>query len=60
MIIAFCCGIAATAFAQDAEKKEEVCFESRKGASEITKREIKPGWPNVKCSPKTGALDRAP
>ena len=35
--------------------KEEVCFESRKGASEVTKREIKPGLPNVKCSPKTGA-----
>ena len=55
MILAFCCGIAAFAFAQDAEKKDDVCFESRKGASEITKREIKPGWPNVKCSPTTGA-----
>ena len=43
MIIAFCCGIAATAFAQNAEKKEEVCFQSRKGASEISKRENKPG-----------------
>ena len=32
-----------------------ICFESRKGASEVTKRDIKPGWPNVKCSPKTGA-----
>ena len=32
-----------------------VCFESRKGSSEITQREITPGWPNVKCSPTTGA-----
>ena len=55
MILAVLCGMAATALAQDAEKKDEVCFESRKGASEITKREIKPGLPNVKCSPTTGA-----
>ena len=34
---------------------ETVCFESRKGASEVTKRDLQPGWPNVKCSPKTGA-----
>ena len=32
-----------------------VCFESRKGATEVTQRELKPGWPNVKCSPTTGA-----
>jgi hypothetical protein len=32
-----------------------VCFESRKGSSEITQREIQPWLPNVKCSPKTGA-----
>ena len=39
-----------------AETKEPVvCFESRKGASEITQKEIKPGWPNVKCSPTTNA-----
>jgi hypothetical protein len=39
-----------------AEKpKEAVCFESRKGASEITQREIKPGLLNVTCSPETGA-----
>ena len=36
-------------------KEPLVCFESRKGASEVTQREIKPGWPNVKCSPTTGA-----
>lgn len=48
----------AGAFAQDAAKaqaKETVCFESRKGASEIVQREIKPGLFNVKCSPTTGA-----
>ena len=35
--------------------KEEACFESRKGASEVTTLEIAPGLPNVKCSPVTGA-----
>ncbi len=34
---------------------EVVCFESRKGATELTQREIQPGLPNVKCSPTTGA-----
>ena len=34
-----------------------VCFESRKGgATDVTQRDIKPGWPNVKCSPTTGAV----
>lgn len=55
MILAFCCGMASTVLAQEAAK-EEVCFESRKGASEVTKRELRPGWPNVKCSPKTGGV----
>ena len=41
--------------APEAPKEPLVCFESRKGASEVTQRDIKPGWPNVKCSPKTGA-----
>jgi len=40
---------------EEAAKEPVVCFESRKGASEITQQEIKPGWPNVKCSPTTGA-----
>ena len=35
---------------------EVTCFESRKGASEIVKRDLNPGVPNVKCSPKTGAV----
>ena len=38
-----------------AEAKEVVCFESRKGASEVIQCELKPGLPNVKCSPRTGA-----
>ncbi len=42
--------------ATEAAAKEPLsCFESRKGASEITQKDIKPGWPNVKCSPTTGA-----
>ena len=42
---------------QEATETKEplVCFESRKGASEITQKEIKPGLPNVKCSPTTNA-----
>lgn len=53
-LFALCCMASSALFAQEA-KPDEPCFESRKGASEITKREIKPGLPNVKCSPKTGA-----
>lgn len=34
---------------------EVVCFESRKGATEVTQKDVRPGWPNVKCSPVTGA-----
>ncbi len=67
MILAFCCGMMTSALAQEQKAaaaqapaaqppQETVCFESRKGASEVTKRDIQPGWPNVKCSPKTGAV----
>jgi len=52
MILAFCCGIISFAFSAE----EVTCFESRKGASEVIKRDLKPGLPNVKCSPKTGAV----
>jgi hypothetical protein len=38
-----------------APKEPVVCFESRKGASDINQQEIKPGLLNVKCSPTTGA-----
>ena len=40
---------------EEAAKEPLVCFESRKGASEIPQKDVKPGWPNVKCSPTTGA-----
>lgn len=46
---------AASEPAAAAEPQEEICFESRKGYTEVTKREIEPGLPNVKCSPTTGA-----
>ncbi len=55
---AFYATIAAETAAQPAAepaKEPTVCFESRKGATEINKREIAPGLPNVKCSPRTGA-----
>lgn len=39
-----------------AAEEEVICFESRKGASEVVKRDLQPGLPNVKCSPKTGAV----
>jgi hypothetical protein len=48
-------GAAAPGAAAASAPAEVVCFESRKGASEVVKRDIKPGWPNVKCSPTTGA-----
>jgi hypothetical protein len=38
------------------QPQEVICFESRKGASEVTQRDLKPGLPNVRCSPKTGAV----
>ena len=36
--------------------EEVVCFESRKGASEVTKKDVAEGWPNVKCSTRTGGV----
>jgi hypothetical protein len=56
MILAFCCGMISSAFSQPAPQPETTCFESRKGASEVVKRDLQPGWPNVKCSPMTGAV----
>ncbi|MBK7613154.1 MAG: hypothetical protein IPJ08_01485 [Burkholderiales bacterium] len=49
---------AAPAAAASAEPAPDVvCFESRKGgATDVIQREIRPGWPNVKCSPTTGAV----
>lgn len=63
-LLTLCLGALVTVVAQDVSKeeaapaqpKEVICFESRKGASEVTQRELEPGGaPNVKCSPKTGA-----
>lgn len=48
--------VAAAPAAAASEAKDEVCFESRQGgATDVVKREIHPGLPNVKCSPTTGA-----
>jgi hypothetical protein len=68
VVLTLCCGALVAVVAQDAPKaadaqaaaaaeapKEEVCFEGRKGATNVTKRDIAPGVPNVKCSPTTGA-----
>ncbi len=41
---------------ETAEAKEVVCFESRKGSSEVTQRKIGEDLLNVKCSPTTGAV----
>jgi len=54
MILAFCCAMISSAFSQ--QQQGITCFESRKGASEVMKRDLQPGWPNVKCSAKTGAV----
>jgi len=37
-------------------EQETECFESRKGASEVTPTNVEPGWPSVKCSEETGAV----
>lgn len=36
--------------------EESICFESRKGSSEVRQRESADGTPNVKCSDTTGAV----
>lgn len=47
---------ASAAEAAPEEKKDVICFESRKGPyGEVTQKEIKPGLNNVVCSPHTGA-----
>jgi hypothetical protein len=62
LLMVSCAVVTSSVIAQDqaasaAPAQEEViCFESRKGASEVTKFDLQPGWPNVKCSPKTGAV----
>lgn len=43
------------AAASAAEVKDVICFEGRKGATEITQKELKPGLLNVRCSATTGA-----
>ena len=47
---------ASSVWAEAEKAKEVVCFESRKGTSEVVQREIADGLPNVKCSPSTGAV----
>ena len=50
-VLALSCLAATPVFAED-----KPCFESRKGASELTSHKIQDGLPSVKCSPKTGAV----
>lgn len=47
---------AETAKEMNKQNKEVICFESRKGTSEVTQREIAVELKNVKCSPTTGAV----
>src|SRR3990172_4257490 len=49
VVLALSCLGASPVFAQD-----KPCFESRKGASELTPHKLQDGVPSVKCSPKTG------
>lgn len=46
---------AAEATTPAAAPAEVICFESRKGFTEVTQKDVTPGWPNVKCSSVTGA-----
>ena len=68
LVLALCGGALFAVVAQDAPKtdatatasapaapKEVICFESRKGATEVTQKELAPGLLNVKCSATTGA-----
>ena len=59
LVISLVCAVPALAQAPAAasapEQKQEVCFEGRKGATEVVRKDIRPGLPNVKCSPTTGA-----
>ncbi len=55
-ILAAVCLCLWTGFSYAADEEETVCFESRKGSSEVIQREISPGWPNVKCSPRTSGV----
>ena len=70
LILALGCGLLSAALAQTAPAApaaaasaapatpapEVTCFESRKGASEVVKKDLSPGLPNVKCSSRTGAV----
>jgi len=51
LALALLCLAASSVLAED-----ETCFESRKGASEVTPHNIHDGLPSEKCSPKTGAV----
>ena len=51
LILALASLAAAPVFAE-----EKPCFESRKGASELTPRRLEDGRESVKCSPETGAV----
>ena len=41
---------------QSEARAVSVCFESREGYSEVTPREIRDGWPSIKCSDITGGV----
>lgn len=47
--------VAAVPAAAASAPADVICFEGRKGTTEVTQRELQPGLPNVKCSPTTGA-----
>jgi hypothetical protein len=51
LVLALFCLAASAVFAED-----KPCFESRKGASELTPHKIQDGLPSVNCSPRTGAV----
>ncbi len=59
LVLLLVCAVPALAQAPAAAsapgQKQEVCFEGRKGATEVVRKDLRPGLPNVKCSPTTGA-----
>lgn len=51
LVLALFCLAASPLFGED-----KPCFESRKGASELTPHKMHNGVPSIKCSPKSGAV----
>jgi len=48
--------LSGAALAQEEQPEPDECFESREGYTTIMREDIRPGWPNVNCSKRTGGV----